>query len=900
MLKRIFVVKWSFIAFAAFGLMILGFSPGAFAGIDLTARAVSADSIRLDWAAGMRVSVEQKEEDSPFESIAVLDASCNTYLDHGLTDGKMYTYRLRPEFGWRYDFGPESSPAEGHIRVRHSDAYSPQKGFGIVRSETAESDAERDRGASAEPRLATLVFQAPKLTFVQELPNGKYLLSLASGDVQYEGSASVTLNGRQVVPLTRTDPGKFVLLENHPITVANDKLTVEVGGHGRLNYLTIQPQAAEAPVLAEASAKTFSLSLSPGNTTYYVDAAGDDARSGTAPGTAWKTLAHINALKLAPGDKVLLRAGGEFAGPLVLQGSGTEGKPIVIDKYGLGANPIINGEGKVENTIRLHNQHDWEIRNLTVTNADGGGWDDEGRTIRRAVHITAEDAGDVKHIHLKNLEIRDVRGMYRFEGNTTNGGIICQVLGGKKPTRFMDLRIEGCVFRTKSIDRYPVVVTSSWGKQTPCEVVWKDNTLDHAGRAHIVIPASEWPREKVYYFCPECREVFGLNKTMAPVCKKCGRVGVEDIFSEMAARLKRSWSFFEATHLEPDKWLFKLTPGSPDYSLWATALAMGYYGELRAMGFKPPWADREQEVMDSWIDEMLKHRDAKDNLIKGPDTGAPSGTKGIDKWGYLSYGFQWQLRNRVFLAGKYIAPPGSQVSEDFCRDKETALKLFNSLPWADDPYWACNMIGSKAILNHRDILLAEGKEFPDEVTEWLHNKIDSKYNPDKGYWGGEKANHVTRTNGNMKMLVTYAVLDWEIPNPKKIIDFTLSGADANLGFKGSGCSAFNQMFSLAAVRRKYPELVSYRSDQIDRYTAMTFMTFLSNWNEKLNFYAGDWNGKHNNGVATFMPHLLLDQPYMRACTIYNWRYRPMISRDRLGRVTVNKVIYNTERFPFSG
>jgi len=839
MLRQIFTLKWSFIAVAAFGVLVLGCCPGAFAGVDLTARAVSADSIHLDWAANMRVSIERKAEGGPFESIAVLDADCHTYLDHGLTDGKTYTYRLRPELGWRYDFGPGSSPAEGHIRVTNSNAYSQQRGFGIVRSESAESGGERDRGGKSG--LSTLVFQSPKLTFVQDLPNGKYLISLASGDAQYEGSASVTLNGRQVVALTKTDPGKFVLLENHPITIANGKLTVEVGGHGRLNYLTIQPKSTETPVLAEASAKTLSLSLSPGNTTYYVDAAGDDVRPGTAPGTAWKTLAHINALKLAPGDKIFLKAGCKFAGPLVLQGSGAEGKPIVIDRYGSSANPVINGQGKVENTVRLHNQHHWEIRNLTVTNTDGGGWDDKGRTIRRAVHITAENAGDVKHIYLKNLEIRDVRGMYRFDGNTTNGGIICQVLGDKKATRFIDLRIEGCVFRTKSIDRYPVVVTSSWKKEPACEVMWKNNTLDHAGRAHIVIPADQWPRKLVYYFDPEVRQVFPLEKTAAPISPLTGRVGCEDIFSEMAARLKRSWSFFEATRLDPDKWLFKLTPGSPDYSLWATgAMALGYYGELRAMGFKPPCVDREQEVLDAWVAEMLKHRDAKDNLIKGLDTGAPSGTKLIDRWGYLSTGFQWQLRNRVFMAGKYIAPPGCQVSEDFCRDKETALKLFNSLPWADNPYWACNMIGSKAILNHRDILLAEGKEFPDEVTEWLHKKIDSKYNPDKGYWGGEKANHINRTSGNMKMLVNYAVLDWEIPNPRKIIDFTLSGADAKAGFKGSGCSAFNQMFSLAAVRRKYPELVSYRGDEVDRYTAMTFMTFLSTWNEKLNFYADNW------------------------------------------------------------
>ena len=283
--------------------------------------------------------------------------------------------------------------------------------------------------------------------------------------------------------------------------------------------------------------------MSAGDTTYYVDSGdGNDVHNGTSAQSAWKSLAKLDGIELKPGDKILLKAGGRFAGRLHLKGSGAEGKPIVIDRYGDGPDPVVAGQGKVENTIRLHNQHHWEIRNLTVTNTDGGGWDDKGRAIRRAVFVTAEDAGDVEHIHLKNLEIRDVRGMYRFEGHQTNGGIICQVLGTSKKTRFVDLRIEGCTFRTKSIDRYPAVVTSSWRKDPPCEVAWKDNTLDHAGRAHIVIPAKQWPRKLVYYFDPEVRKVFPLAKTAPPVSPLTGRVGCEDIFSEMAARLRRSWS----------------------------------------------------------------------------------------------------------------------------------------------------------------------------------------------------------------------------------------------------------------------------------------------------------------------------------------------------------------------
>ncbi len=182
---------------------------------------------------------------------------------------------------------------------------------------------------------------------------------------------------------------------------------------------------------------------------------------------------------------------------------------------------------------------------------------------------------------------------------------------------YVDLRIEDCTFRTQSIDRYPAVVSSSWKKEPVCAVVWKDNTLDHTGRAHIVLPADQWPRELVYYFDPEVRKVFPLEKTAAPVSPFTGRVGCEDIFTEMAARLKRSWSFFEATRAEKDRWLFKYQLGDKDYSLWATSSdALAYYGEIRALGFTPPWIEHEDKVMDEWISGINKHLDPKINLIK--------------------------------------------------------------------------------------------------------------------------------------------------------------------------------------------------------------------------------------------------------------------------------------------
>jgi len=625
---------------------------------------------------------------------------------------------------------------------------------------------------------------------------------------------------------------------------------------------------------------------SAGYTTYYVDSSdGNEVVKETSAQSAWKSLAKLDGVELQPGDKILLKAGCRFAGRLHPKGSGAAGKPIVIDRYGDGADPVVAGQGKVENTIRLHNQHHWEIRNLTVTNTDGGGWDDEGRAIRRAVYVTVEDAGDVEHIHLKNLEIRDVRGMYRFAGNSTNGGIICQVLGDRKPARFVDLRIEDCVFRTKSIDRYPVVVTSAWKQDPACEVVWTNNTLDHAGRAHIVIPADQWPRKLVYYFDPEVRKVFPLEKTAAPVSPFSGRVGCEDIFSEMAARLKRSPSFFEATRLKKGTWLFKHSPRDKEYSLWATAaMTLGYYGELRALGFVPPWIENEDKILDAWIDAVNQHLDPKTNLLEGPDQG--SADQGNMR--YLSHSYDWQLRNRVFMADRYTLPPGGLHGRDPMPTQAAAIKCFNAKPWATNAYAACNFIG-KEMKSHCEILRAAGKDQNDEIVQMLHRMIDAQFV--EGHWGAKGS-----PDGNMKMLVTYCSHDWPIPDHKQLIDYTLSFATEKAGFAGRGCTSFNQMWSLAEARRQFPG--GYRGAEIDRYTAMTFVTFLNNWDEKANFYGSNWSGKHNNGVPLFMCHLMLDLPVMRGSAVYNWRQNRIIDRDKNGKIKRNRVIYQTPGFLF--
>jgi hypothetical protein len=619
---------------------------------------------------------------------------------------------------------------------------------------------------------------------------------------------------------------------------------------------------------------------------------------------AWKTLKRANQVVLAPGDRILLKAGCEFAGSLSPEGSGAKGKPIVIDKYGDGPHPVVAGKGRVENTFRLHNQQYWEIRSLTITNTDGGDpYSDEGRQIRRAIYITAEDAGGVKHIHLENLEIRDVRGMYRFAGNTTNGGIICQVLGGKKPTRFVDLRIESCTFRTKSIDRYPVVVASSWKQDPACEVVWKDNRLDHHGRAHIVIPAREWPRSQVYYFCPECREVFDLAKTAVPRCPKCGRLGVEDIFSEMAARLKHAWDFFDATRYEKGRWgLFKVSPGDKGYTLWASAvLALGTYGEMRCMGFEPPGFKGNDKILNEWVNTISEYIDPNTNLLKGP-LGATGGSV-VSADAYVSGYYASVLRNRVFMADRYQPPVGTHADVDHLKDPQTALNFLEDKDpkygsWAKGP-WGKGSWTTRVIKNHVDILKQKGIEPNDDrMLEFAHHWLDNKQNPRTGAWGGEQAGHHNTVNGIFKVFVSYERYHWPIQYKKQIVDFVLSGADQNKGFAGSGCSVFDPMMVLSVIRNRGE---TYRAADIDRVTAKTFLTFLDNWDEKRNWYRGNnWNAKHNNAIPMYMAGLILDQPYFKISTIYNWREKRIITRGNDGNVTMNKAVYQTRGQPFGG
>jgi hypothetical protein len=177
---------------------------------------------------------------------------------------------------------------------------------------------------------------------------------------------------------------------------------------------------------------------------YHVDAdAGDDQRGDGSAAAPWRTLDHVNRATLHPGDRILLRADRVWTDQsLDLAASGIAGKPIVIDRYGEGADPVINF-GNTSNAqaeawgVRLRNCSHVEVNHLAITSGRFA----ESK-LRNGVWVLAEGVDQtLRHIHLKSIRVFEV-----FGNSRRSGGINFHVRGTSADPEgtFDDILIEGC------------------------------------------------------------------------------------------------------------------------------------------------------------------------------------------------------------------------------------------------------------------------------------------------------------------------------------------------------------------------------------------------------------------------------------------------------------------------
>ena len=183
---------------------------------------------------------------------------------------------------------------------------------------------------------------------------------------------------------------------------------------------------------ASLSTASNALKMQTEGTTYYVDARdGNDTADGKTEDTAWKSFDRVNSKTFLPGDKILLKSDCIWNQPLNPKGSGQEGAPITIDRYGEGSRPVINGNGtsgpSITGAVTIYNEEYWEIYNLEVTNLEStdemGEAMDSGTSERAGILIYSSNQKEIyKHIVVKNCYVHDVNS--NFKGGKTSGGII--------------------------------------------------------------------------------------------------------------------------------------------------------------------------------------------------------------------------------------------------------------------------------------------------------------------------------------------------------------------------------------------------------------------------------------------------------------------------------------------
>jgi hypothetical protein len=204
---------------------------------------------------------------------------------------------------------------------------------------------------------------------------------------------------------------------------------------------------------------------------YHIDSSsGNDASPGTTPEQAWRSLDKVNTTKLKPGDKVLFKAGGRWAGQLKPQGSGDNNSLISIGRYGEGSMPRIDGEGKHLDAVLLQNVSFIEIADLEITNQGTSRvpW-------RTGVKVSADGIGKMQRVYLRRLFVHDVNGDLRKSHEGC--GIFFDASGGND-SHFDGLLVEKC--HVVNTDRNGICQRGA-GKVRSRNVIIRENLLEDIG-----------------------------------------------------------------------------------------------------------------------------------------------------------------------------------------------------------------------------------------------------------------------------------------------------------------------------------------------------------------------------------------------------------------------------------
>ena len=77
-------------------------------------------------------------------------------------------------------------------------------------------------------------------------------------------------------------------------------------------------------------------------------------------------------------------------------------------------------------------------------------------------------------------------------------------------------------------------------------------------------------------------------------------------------------------------------------------------------------------MLAAWTEAILQHRDPATDLLRVPQGDGTIGGAVASPERYVASGFEWQLRNRVFMADRYRLPTGAQSNRDYLATVDAA------------------------------------------------------------------------------------------------------------------------------------------------------------------------------------------------------------------------------------
>lgn len=191
---------------------------------------------------------------------------------------------------------------------------------------------------------------------------------------------------------------------------------------------------------------------------YYLSDSGCDGDNGSRS-HPWKSLEKISSVCLKSGDTVYFKKGDRFVGHLVVNGSGTEKKPILITSYGDGERPILTGEageaggGDFQEAICVENNEHLVFDGLEIHNersVSRPGIDDEDAY---GIHIRNTGAGVLNGFVFRNVMFRNIYAVKPMLNRDDFNGL--EVAGlriystrniGEQKKSIRNIRVENCFF----------------------------------------------------------------------------------------------------------------------------------------------------------------------------------------------------------------------------------------------------------------------------------------------------------------------------------------------------------------------------------------------------------------------------------------------------------------------